>query len=136
MDRRRGNSLHLRWTYQDEELSVDLLKNLPDHQNLRAILFASYGSPTSRVLGDNSTTPIHLQTGQRVTLKPIHHNDHLPAIGLLFTGDELVELISQRYVGPEYYFDKSFYDKLIPLTEGHVGALSDFVTVIVADEVC
>ena len=121
MDRRRGNSLHLRWTYQDEELSVDLLKNLPDHQTL---LSASYGSPTSRVLGKNSNIPILLQEEQRVTLSAIHHNNHLPAIGLLFTEDDLCdhELISHRYAGPKCYFDDSFYGKLIPL-RGQVGAL-------------
>ena len=80
-------------TYWNGELWLSLFKDLADYKTLQAILFASYGNPTSRV-GENSRIPILLQDEQQVTLKAIRHNDHLPAIGHLFTRDELGELIS------------------------------------------
>jgi hypothetical protein len=113
-------------TYEDKEL---WFKNLGDHKTLRKLRKSDVPCPRRKFIS-------LVRKEQRVTLKVImipviHHNDHLPAIRLRFTGEELRELISQRYAGPEYFYD-SFYRELISLTGGHVGALCDLVTVIVA----
>ena len=81
-------------------------------------------------------TPIIIPDQQRVTLRAIRHDDNLPAAGLLFTRMEFNDLVSVMYPSSEYAFDISFFDSLFNVTEGHVGAIIDFIRVILADDVC
>ena len=39
------------------------------------------------------------------------------------------------YLSPEYVFDASFFDSLFNLTEGRVGAIVDFMQIILSDDV-
>jgi hypothetical protein len=48
---------------------------------------------------------------------------------------EFDDLVSKGFSSSEYFFDKSFFDGVFHLTGGHVGAIYDFVEVIVADNV-
>lgn len=112
-------------TYWDEQLWRDFFRMLRDYKNLRAIAFASYGSPAQRIILGG--TQIDLIEMQRVTLKSIPYNDHIPPVGLLLSAEEMADFASVLYPQPEYYFDSSFFNALFALTGGHVGATRDFV---------
>jgi hypothetical protein len=75
-------------------------------------------------------TLIDLNDMQRVTLKAIPYNDNLPPVGLCFTEDEMDELISVLCPG-RHYFHERFFRSLLLATGGHVGALCDFMRIIV-----
>ena len=120
-------------TYWDGELWRDFFKNLNGSADTQAVAFTSYGSASMRfyVVG----TPIYLNDMQRVTLKAIPHNDNLPSVGLRFTKDEMDELVSVLY--PEgHYFHDQFFSTLWLVTGGHIGAICDFMRIIVAHDVC
>jgi hypothetical protein len=70
-----------------------------------------------------------------VTLRPIQHNDGIPAIGLFFTRTEFNDLVSKQYPSSEHSFDSSFLDGVFDFTNGHVGAIVDFIGIILAHDV-
>jgi hypothetical protein len=120
-------------TYWDVDLWRDFFKNLQGSGDTQAIIFTSYGSPSTRfyVAG----TPIYLSDMQRVTLKAIPHKDNLPAVGLCFTKDEMDEMVSVLYDGG-HHFHERFFRNLFLVTGGHAGALCDVMRIIVAEDVC
>ena len=79
--------------------------------------------------------PIIIPDERRVTLRAIQQEDSLPPAGLLFSRVEFDNLVSTMYPSPKYSFDKSFFDELFDLTDGHVGAITDFMRIIPAHEV-
>ena len=90
-------------------------------------------------------SPIIIPHKQRVTLRAIQHEDGLPSAGLFFSRVEFDDLVSTMYPPPQYrsyksffdksFFDKAFFDELFDLTDGHVGAIVDFIWIILAHEV-
>ncbi len=120
-------------SYGDADLWNNFFKSIHEYPRCRAIIFASYGSPTTRI--KIRGTSIFIPDQRRVTLRAIQHEDNLPAAGLLFTRMEFNDLVSVMYPSPEYAFDTSFFDSLFNLTEGHVGAIVDFIGIILADDV-
>ena len=120
-------------TYGDSDLWNNFFKSIHDYPLCRAIIFASYGSPTTRFTIQGLLILIHDR--KRVTLRAIQHDDNLPAAGVLFTRKEFNDLVAVMYPSPEYVFDASFFDSLFNLTEGHVGAIVDFMRVILSDDV-
>ncbi len=120
-------------SYGDTDLWNNFFKSIHEYPRCRAIVFASYGSPTSRI--KIRGTPIIIPQWKRVTLHAILHEDNLPAAGLLFTRMEFNDLFSVMYPSPEYVFDTSFFNGLFDLTEGHVGAIVDLMGIILADDV-
>ena len=121
-------------SYRDVELWNELFKGIHDYPDRRAIVFASYGSPSSVI--DIEGTPILVSPTVRVSLLPTAHGDNLPAVGLLFTRAEFDELVSKQYPSSEYHFHPSFLDTVFGITEGHVGAMYSFLTIIVGSDVC
>ena len=120
-------------TYTDTNLWNDLFKCINNYPQFRVILFSRYGSPTTRydiVQG----TPIIIPDQQRVSLRHIEHGDNLPAVGLFFTRTEFDKLVSTLYT-PESSFDPSFLNTLFDITSGHVGAIIDFMRIVLADDV-
>jgi hypothetical protein len=105
----------------------------PNSDSERVIIFASYGSPSSRFAIEG--TPMVLNDVQRVTLRAIQHDDNQPAVGLYFTQAEFDDLVSKRYPSSRYSFHASFFDGLFRLTQGHIGATKDFIAVIAAHSV-
>jgi len=129
-------------TYGDFYLWGEFFKNLGGHNDLFAIAFASYGSPTSHQGGETSdsdleiqSTPFVLSDSQRVTLRPIDHGDGSNAVGLLFNRTEFDDLVGKRYPPSEFPFDPSLFDGVFDLTGGHVGAILDFLNIIIAHDV-
>lgn len=120
-------------SYGDADLWNNFFKSIHEYPFCRVIIFASYGSPTIQI--KIRGTPIIIPDKQKVTLRAIRHNDNLPAAGLLFTRTEFNDLVSVMYSPPEYVFDISFFDNLFNLTEGHIGAITDFIRIILADNV-
>jgi hypothetical protein len=123
-------------TYDDEGLWNDFFKSIHESEGLRcAIVFASYGSPTSRIIITGTTT-MELSDRQRVTLHHVAHGDDLDPAGLLFTKSEFDDLVYRHYRSrAEVYLDQSFYDAISEITNGHVGAIIDFINIIIADDV-
>jgi len=76
-----------------------------------------------------------IMDAQRVTLRAVEHKDNLPPVGLFFTRMEFDDLVSKLYPSTEYRFDASFFNALFDLTEGHVGAIHGFMTIILGHEV-
>jgi hypothetical protein len=120
-------------SYEDSDLWISFFRSMHDYKDRRAIVFASYGSPGSRIIMRG--TPIQLNDSQRVTLRPIPHQDGLQPAGLFFTRMEFDDLISKRYPDALYSFDSSFFDAVFDLTGGHIGAICDFVEIIAAHDV-
>ena len=104
-----------------------------DHEERRAIVFASYGSPTLRI--SIKGTPMVITDPQRVTLPHVAHEDGLPPTGLLFTRSEFNDLVIKHYPSSVFYFHSSFFDALFDITNGHVGTIHDFTGIIIADDV-
>ena len=113
-------------TYLDEALWLNLFKSPHDYE-VRAIAFASYGSAGQRQ--EIHGSPMDILPKQKITLRPIEHGDGLPAAGILFTKQEYDELIAQK-VRSTYRFDKTFYDGVFAATEGHIGAIHDFIETV------
>jgi hypothetical protein len=88
-------------SYQDSALWIGLFKSLHGYPYRRAIVFANYGSPSSRFT-ISTATPIGLTDFQRVTLHHIDHEDGLPPVGLLLSRVEFNEFIPKVY--PEHHF--------------------------------
>ncbi len=122
-------------TYWDKDLWNDFFKNFKLYGERKAVVFSSYGSPSSLMLIEEGT-PIHLKDEQRVSLKAVAHGDHLPPVGLLFTRDELDELVSVFYPQSTHYFHESFFRLPFLLTGGHAGAVCEFLTIIAGHDVC
>ena len=125
-------------SYCDGDLWNNFFKTIrptaiPGDENFRAIIFASYGSPTTRFTIEG--TPMALNDVQRVTLRSIQHNDKLPPIGLFFTQAEFSDLVTKQYPSSEHSFHASFFDNVYDLTQGHIGAAMDFITVVLAHSV-
>ena len=118
-------------SYGDTALWGEFFKNIADYSNLFAIIFASYGSPTSR-LGLPST-PFVVRDSQRVTLRPVNHTDGLDAVGLLFSRMEFNDFVRERFASS--YFHPSFFDAVFKLTGGHAGAIYDFVEIVIGHDV-
>ena len=123
-------------TYDDGGLWLDFFKSIHESKgHRRAIVFASYGSPTSRIIITGTPTPMFIPDRQRVTLHHIAHGDGLCPAGLLFTRREFDDLVTRHYHSPEVYFHQSFFESLFEITNGHVGAILDFINIIIADDV-
>lgn len=122
-------------TYWDKDLWNEFFKNLRLYSDRKAVVFSSYGSPSSLMLIEEGT-PIYWNDEQRVSLKAVAHDDLLPPVGLLFTWDELDELVSVFYPRSTHYFYESFFRLLFLLSGGHVGALCGLLTIITVHDVC
>ena len=120
-------------SYVDGEFWNNFFKSIHIYSNCRAIAFMSYGSPATRIMIQG--TPIIIPDERRVTLRAIQHKDGLPCAGLFFSRVEFDNLVSTMYPSPKYLFDKSFFDGLFDLTDGHVGAITEFIHIILAHEV-
>ena len=120
-------------SYEDAQLWGEFFKSMHDHEERRAIVFASYGSPTLHI--SIKGIPMVIPDAQRVTLRHIAHEDGLPPAGLLFTRSEFNDLVTKHYPSPEFCFHLSFFDALFDITNGHVGAIHDFAKIIIADDV-
>jgi len=107
------------------------LKNSNPLRDDRAILFCSYGSPTSdtEVVGK---TPIIINEPQRVSLQPVNHLDYAP-VGLLLKREEYEDFIDNRSLRSK--LDDSLLDLIFDFTAGHIGAIVDFINVIRASDV-
>ena len=121
-------------SYDDTVLWNNFFKSIHEYPLVRAILFASYGSPTTCITLRDTIAMI-IPDRQRITLRAIRQEDGLPAAGLLFTRMEFNDLVSVMYPSSEYAFDISFFDNLFDITEGHVGAIVDFMRIILAHDV-
>jgi len=118
-------------TYWDTNLWNMFFKSIHDYC-YTAIVFASYGSPTSTGVKNTS-----MVITQRVTLSPTDDEDGLPPIGILLTRLEFQDLIAERYPSEQHSFHATFLDGIFSLTAGHAGAVSDLLDVILAsDKVC
>ncbi len=125
-------------TYRDGTLWHKFFKSMHTFKRCRAIVFCSYGSPSLRInVGDplEVPTPILVADPQRVTLRHIDHEDDLPPVGLLFTRSEFNDLVEHYYSFPKSCFDSSFFDALFDVTNGHVGAIHDFIQMVISDGV-
>ena len=120
-------------SYEDAQLWGEFFKSMHDHEERRAIVFASYGSPTSRI--DIKGIPMIIPDPQRVTLRHVVHEDGLPPAGLLFTRSEFNDLVIKHYPSSVFCFHLSFFNALFDITNGHVGAIHDFIRIIIADDV-
>jgi hypothetical protein len=120
-------------SYEDTGLWNSFFKSMHIYDNRYAIIFASYGSPTSRI--NIKGTPIIIPDPQRVTLRPVDHGDDLPAVGLFFNRREFDDLVSKQYPSSQYHFHSSFFNALFDITNGHVGAIHDFTMVVIAHDV-
>ncbi|KAF8331794.1 hypothetical protein F5887DRAFT_55236 [Amanita rubescens] len=101
--------------------------------NALAIVFCSYGNPLLRInVGETMEIPtlISVPDYQRVTLRHVDHEDNLPPVGLLFTQSEFNDLIKNQ----KSYFDESFFDDVFRITNGHVGAIHDFIQIVTSDD--
>jgi len=120
-------------TYNDGGFWHNFIKPIDTHDRRRAIVFASYGSPTSHVI--ITGTPIFIEEAQRVTLRPIQHGGNSTPVGLFFTRPEFDDLVTTLYPSPQHRLDSSFLNAVFELTQGHVGAFFDFIKIIVNHEV-
>lgn len=120
-------------SYVDGDLWNNFFKSIHLYSNCRAIAFTSYGSPTTPIMIEG--TPIVISDERRVTLRAIQHKDGLPSAGLFFSRVEFDNLVSTMYPSQKYLFDKSFFNELFHLTDGHVGAIADFIRIILSHEV-
>ncbi|KAG6813152.1 hypothetical protein H0H92_013558 [Tricholoma furcatifolium] len=121
-------------SYSDKDLWVNFLRLIHvNYRHCRAILFASYGSPTTRIKIERSPTPIAIPVEQKVGLRAAKHQDGLAPAGLLFTRAEYDELISATYRS-DCMFDDTFFENLYIATNGHIGAILDFVRIILSDQ--
>ena len=120
-------------SYVDGDLWNNFFKSIHLYSNCRAITFTSYGSPTTPIMIQG--TPIIISDERRVTLRAIQHDDGLPSAGLFFSRMEFDNLVSTMYPSPKYSFDNAFFDELFDLTDGHVGAITEIIRIILAHEV-
>jgi hypothetical protein len=120
-------------SYADWDFWNGFLKSMSDFDDRRAIIFVSFGSPTSRI--KIKGTPIAITAPQRVTLRPISHDDGLPSVGLFFSQEEFDDLVSEQYPPKQYSFDSSFFRNIFLVTGGHIGAIHDFIQIISAHNV-
>lgn len=121
-------------TYNDGNLWNDFFKSINQYPCCCVIVFTSYGNPSTRISTKQGISMI-IPNQQRVTLCPIQHMDNLPAVGLFFTQMEFDNLVSLLYPSPDYFFDVSFLNALFNITQGHVGAIIDFIWIILTDDV-
>ncbi|KAM6503841.1 hypothetical protein JOM56_000784 [Amanita muscaria] len=85
---------------EDGQLWGGFFKSMHDYNERRAILFASYSNPTSRISVDGIRMIIPYS--HRVTLRHVDHEDDLPPAGLLFTRSEFSDLATKHYPFPSY----------------------------------
>jgi hypothetical protein len=123
-------------TYSDSRLWHQFFKSMHTFKRCRAIIFCRYGSPSLRMnVGESLEipTPIMVADRLRVTLRHIDHEDDIPPVGLFFTRNEFNELVN--YYHSSKCFDSSFFDALFRITNGHVGAIHDFIQIVISDSV-
>ena len=85
-------------SYGDPDLWNNFFKSIHEYPHCRSIIFASYGSTTTRFTIRG--TPILIPDRKRVTLRAIQHDDNLPAAGVLFTRKEFNDLVAVMYPSP------------------------------------
>jgi len=91
-------------TYCDGDLWEIFFKDTIQHgSGPRAILFCSYGSPSTRPVEHDNGTPLVLDNNACISLTP-HHNhisdSMFPPIGLLFSQEEFEEAVD-CFKGPD-----------------------------------
>jgi len=118
-------------SYRDGDLWDNFFKSMHSFTGHRAIAFSSYSSPTSHAA--IAGTLIFIEDAQRVTVRPIQHNNSIASVGLLFTRTEFDDLVTKLY--PRNCLDSCFLSNVFDLTGGHVGAFFDFIKIIVAHNV-
>ncbi|KAL5478279.1 hypothetical protein ACEPAI_2463 [Sanghuangporus weigelae] len=116
-------------TYADDKLWLQFFKGLR-LLDARAVLFASYGSASSRIQFNGS--PVDIPSRSKITLRPVDHNDWLPSVGILFTEKEYWDLIQLQYDGSSH-FDETFFRNVFKVTGGHIGAIIGFIQVVMND---
>lgn len=110
-------------SYSDRQLWVGQFKKIASEtvpMKGRVVLFASYGSASTRLL-DFPTTPLLVPKNRRVGLWPVNHNDGLPPVGLLISRDEY-PFIADKSVR-KHHFDTTFLEWVFNITAGHAGAV-------------
>ena len=120
-------------TYWDAFLWENLFKDTVQRgSGPRAILFCSYGSPSTRPVEYDTGNPLHLDDSARISLTP-HRVDtsdpEFPPIGLLFSRAEFDEAVD-RFKGPDHScirMDEELRQTLFEWTMGHAGAVGDFL---------
>ena len=120
-------------TYDDLGLWNEFFKSMDNFQYCRAIVFCSPGSPMSRI--NIGATLMDTADTRRVTLRSITHEDDLRPVGLLFTRREYDDLVNKHFSSPNFCFDSSFFDAVFNITNGHVGAIHDFISLIIGHDV-
>jgi len=119
-------------TYRDGDLWGNFFKAILLYSKCRAIAFASYGSPASRV--NMAGTPFFIMDTQRITLRPTQHDDDIAPVGLLFTQPEFDQLVAKLYPGNRFH--TSLLSHAFEITGGHIGALCDLFNIILSHRVC
>ncbi|KAG8926802.1 hypothetical protein FRC02_008656 [Tulasnella sp. 418] len=120
-------------SYRDEEFWLKTVKmiepsyiydlNPPINKFiLRIIVFVNYGSPSLRV---SPYTPLIVPDNKRVTLHQVDRKDGIPPVALYLTESEFEELVLVRY--PNNAFHRSLLDFIFKQTQGHVGAVTDWL---------
>jgi hypothetical protein len=120
-------------SYDDWDFWIGFLKSMHDFNDRRAIAFVSFGSPTSHI--EIKGTTITMVASQRVTLRPIIHDDGLPSVGLFFSQEEFDDLVSKHFPPKQHFFDSSFFHAVFLVTGGHIGAIHDFIQIITDHDV-
>ncbi|PVF96379.1 hypothetical protein CPB86DRAFT_762176 [Serendipita vermifera] len=118
-------------TYHDSSFWNGYFKTIDYTHRDRVILFASYGSPAGRVSAEVVGTPMVIPDAQRVSLRPVDHQDGIPPVGLLFTGKEFDDVVKARY--PNNRFSQDFLKFVYGTTAGHIGAIRDMLESVQSD---
>jgi hypothetical protein len=119
-------------TYWDGLLWETLFKdNVQRHRSGPfAILFCSYGSPTTQPVDHETGTPLCLPCDARVSLTPSNTTTlAFSPIGLLFSREEFNEAIERHKDADRTIIrlDQALQDMLFEWTMGHAGAVGDLL---------
>jgi hypothetical protein len=119
--------------YWDISFWNSFLKNIDPNspRRTRAILFASYGSPTK--VSEDVQSSMKVPAMRRVGLTPVDHKDGIAGVGLFLQPDEFDDMIKKLY--PRHFFDPKFLQYVFDFTAGHAGAVADFLQVVGAHDV-
>jgi len=118
-------------TYWDSAFWNSFLKKFHNRSRDRVILFASYGDPDDYVSAQD--TSMIIPHHQKISLRPIDHQDKTAPAGLLLTTGEFADMVKRRY--PTGYFEEDFLDYVFHVTAGHTAAVSELLREVSTHEV-
>ena len=125
-------------SYTDEVLWNTVLKERQATTcvyNFRLCLFCSYGNPNTG-LDETFFTPVNLSHGKRISLTP-QSLQGSPSIGLFYDKEEFKDAVSRLLAfqcPEEFSFDEDAQDYIFTLSNGHPGAVSSIVNILL--QVC